>query len=228
MIFWMFCLSAVFLIRGCAHLHRRSQGRSQRSWSLSLCRSNFSMFQFWSTILGGLTFQKWIWSKCQWRMLERPGILMDPLWGCAMLGCCWGSVQHWRMMLGTHFCLFSSNFKIVFSHQGFAHVSCYGSSASPSTSWVILASFTRDICSPLVVGKQLFHIISLEWGGHLGQFQDFQGSDSTPLLGLRPGRAMTVSFLRWHGLRFGNGWHCHGGVDYPLVNCYITMENHHF
>ena len=168
MIFWMFCLSAVFLIRGCAHLHRRSQGRSQRSWSLSLCRSNFSMFQFWSTILGGLTFQKWIWSKCQWRMLERPGILMDPLWGCAMLGCCWGSVQHWRMMLGTHFCLFSSNFKIVFSHQGFAHVSCYGSSASPSTSWVILASFTRDICSPLVVGKQLFHIISLEWGGIWG------------------------------------------------------------
>ena len=167
MIFWMFCLSAVFLIRGCAHLHRRSQGRSQRSWSLSLCRSKFSMFQFWSTILGGLTFQKWIWSKCQWRMLERPGILMDPLWGCAMLGCCWGSVQHWRMMLGTHFCLFSSNSKIAFSHQGFAHVSCYGSSASPSASWVILASFTRDICSPLVVGTQLFHIISLEWGGDI-------------------------------------------------------------
>jgi hypothetical protein len=99
------------------------------------------------------------------------------------------------MMLGTHFCLFSSNFKIVFSHQGFAHVSCYGSSASPSTSWVILASFTRDICSPLVVGKQLFHIISLEWGGHLGQFQDFQGSDSTPLLGLRPGRVDRFLFV---------------------------------
>ena len=172
MIFWMFCLSAVFLIRGCAHLHRRSQGRSQRSWSLSLCRSKFSMFQFWSTILGGLTFQKWIWSKCQWRMLERPGILMDPLWGCAMLGCCWGSVQHWRMMLGTHFCLFSSNSQIAFSFIYKGHLFTPG-----GWNTVISYYFTR-------MG-----------GGHLGQFQDFQGSDSTPLLGLRPGRIDRFLFV---------------------------------